>query len=206
MEKSYGCINKNIAIKAFTVFLFALTLSACGNDESNEEKNSPNNKSNSITLLTLSAEGIGAITPNSAFNMHDITLAFPNYSVVEELNYHLGSPYPVIRVSKGVKTIMTINPDQSQKKIFSVIIEDNLVNNELGHPLGTDYSKIYSYGQNEECQLGAEDMAAKVLCYAPGTPNILYVFNGKGGGNTMPPADVLQSWSLESIIWRPKQQ
>jgi len=203
MKKLHGRINKNIAIKAFTIILFTLTLSACGNDDSNKEKNASNNKSKSITL---SADGIGAINANSAFNMHDITLAFPDYSVVEELNYHLGSPYPVIRVSKGVKTIITINPDQSQKKIFSVIVEDNLVNNELGHPLGTDYSKIYSYGQNEECQLGAEDMAAKVLCYAPATPNILYVFNGKGGGNTMPPADVLQSWSLESIIWRPKQQ
>ena len=202
MKKLHGRINKNIAIKAFTIFLFALTLSACGNDESDKEKNA-SNKSKSISL---SADGIGAINANSAFNMHDITLAFPDYSVVEELNYHLGAPYPIIRVSKGVKTIMTINPDQSQKKIFSVIVEDNLVNNELGHPLGTDYSKIYSYGQNEECQLGAEDMAAKVLCYAPATPNILYVFNGKGGGNTMPPADVLQSWSLESIIWRPKQQ
>ena len=203
MKKLHKSISNSIAIKAFTVLFFTVTLNACGGDDTKKEKTSLDTQNKSITMST---EAIGAINSKSTFNMHDITVAFPDYSVVEELNYHLGAPYPVIRISKGVKTIMTINPDQSQKNIFSVIVEDNLVKNELGHPLGTSYSEIYTYGQNEECQLGTEDMAAKVLCYAPKTPNILYVFNGKGGGTNMPPADVLQGWSLESIIWRPKQQ
>ncbi len=202
MKKLHGCISNSFILKALTISFVALVLSGCDNEKSDSKKNSSNELNKEIVM---SADSIGTINADSVFNMHDVTVAFPEYSVVEELNYHLGSPYPVIRVSKGVKTLMTINPDKSQKKIYSVIIEDNLIKNDLGHPLGTDYSKIYTYGQNEECQLGSEDMAAKVLCYAPKTPNILYVFNGKGGGNTMPKADVLQGWSLESIIWRPKQ-
>ena len=201
MKKLHGCIINSCILKALTVSLFTLVLSACDNEQSDSGKTS-SNKQNKI--IAMSTDRIGTITADSVFNMYDITVAFPDYSVVEELNYHLGSPYPIIRVSKGVKTLMIINPDKSQKKIYSVIIEDNLIKNDLGHPLGTDYSKIYTYGQNEECQLGTEDMAAKVLCYAPKTPNILYVFNGKGGGNAMPKADVLQGWSLESIIWRPQ--
>lgn len=203
MKKQHKSTGNKIAIKAFTVLFFTSTLIACGSGEAEKEKGATENTKNKSIVMSTNA--IGAINSDSTFNMHEITLAFPDYSVVEELNYHLGAPYPVIRISKGVKTIMTINPDQSQKNIFSVIVEDNLVENKLGHPLGTSYSKIYTYGQNEDCQLGTEDMAAKVLCYAPKTPNILYVFNGKGGGNNMPPADILQSWSLESIIWRPNQ-
>ncbi len=193
-----GAIFKQLTIACF----ISIFLVSCGNDKDaeNSKKESSSNK-----VIQLSADGVGTINANSAFNMHEVTMSFPDYSVVEELNYHLGAPYPVIRVSKGIKTLLIINPDTKQEKIFSVIIEDNLIKNTLGHRLGTAYNKVYAYGQTEECQLGTEDMAAKVLCYAPKTPNIIYVFNGKGGnGNSVPPADVLQGWSLESIIWRPK--
>lgn len=185
----------------FKVLAISVLLSACSGDDSESKEDSLKAQNTSVVLA---ADSVGSITADSPFNMHKVTLAFPDYSVVEELNYHLGSPYPIIRVSKGVKTIMTINPDKSQEKIYSVIVEDNLIKNSLGHPLGTAYNKVYNYGQTEECQLGTEDMAGKALCYAPKTPNMLYVFNGKGGGSAMPPADVLQGWSLESIIWRPK--
>jgi len=135
-----------------------------------------------------------------------MTLAFSDYNVVEEVGYQFGSPYPVIRISKGIKTLLVINPDATQKNIFSIIIEDNLIKNSLGHRLGTPYNEVYPYGQTEDCQMGLQDMAGKVLCYAPKAPNILYVFNGKTNSvsSVIPPIDELQNWALESIIWRPK--
>ena len=83
----------------------------------------------------------------------------------------------------------------------------SFIKNSLGHALGTAYNKIYSYGQNQKCQAGVEDYSGKLLCYTPEYPNILYVFNGPWTNvaeGKMPPADVLQGWALESIIWRPK--
>ena len=156
--------------------------------------------------IVLSASGVGPINATTSFNMHQMTLAFRDYNVVEELNYDSGTPYPVIRISEGVKTIMTLIPDGSQQNIFSIMIEDNLVVNSLGHQLGTNYSEIYTYGQNEECQAGVDDMSGKAICYAPKTPNILYVFSGStvGEKGVIPAADVLQGWGLDSIIWRPK--
>lgn len=201
MEAQNKLLNKKTIYKRITIIsLGLLFLGACG---SNGEKD----KTTAITdnrQILLSPDNVGPISANSSFNMHEVTVAFPNYSVEEVLNYHLGSPYPVIRVSKGVKTLLVINPDKSQAKVFSIIIEDNLISNTLGHPLGTSFKDIYKYGQTEDCQLGAEDMAGKALCYAPNTPNILYVFNGKGASSNMPTAEILQGWSLESIIWRPK--
>ncbi len=201
MTNQYGQFRQ-AAISFILIVLTSVFISSC--DDNDKDDNNASGGESGKTVI-MSADKVGPINADSPFNMHNITEAFPDYSVVEELNYHLGAPYPVIRVSKGVKTLMIINPDQSQKKIFSVIIEDNLIKNGLGHPLGTTYSKVYAFGQTEECQMGSEDMAGKVLCYAPKTPNVLYVFNGKGanGNNALPPAEVLQGWSLESIIWRP---
>ena len=139
--------------------------------------------------------------------MHQMTVAFSKYSVVEEINYREGQPFPAIKVSEGINTIMSIIPDASQQGIYSVIIEDNIIKNSLGHALGTLYNEIYAYGQNEQCQPGNADFSGKLLCYAPKHPNILYVFNGAWDAVTAgkaPPADILQGWALESIIWRPK--
>ena len=158
------------------------------------------------TSIMLSADGIGPINATTSFNMHQMTVAFGNYNVVEEVNYTEGNPFPAIRISEGVNTIMKIIPDASQQGIYSVMIEDNIVKNSLGHPLGTTYSNIYAYGQNEKCQPGVQDYSGKMLCYAPEFHNILYVFNGTSNNTAgkVPPADVLQGWALESIIWRPK--
>ena len=183
--------------------ILSIGLTACDNDDAKEDTSVP---AEDKTII-LSADGIGPINATTSFNMHQMTLAFSDYSVVEEVNFLEGNPFPAIRISEGVKTIMNIIPDAAHKNIYSVIIEDNIIQNSLGHHLGTTYNKIYTYGQNEQCQAGFSDMSGKVLCYAPNTPNILYVFNGRWDnpvtGKT-PPADILQGWALEEIIWRPK--
>jgi len=184
--------------------VLSLALSSCDNDISKEATESTPQQNTSIIL---SQDGIGPINATTSFNMHQMTLAFSDFSVVEEVNYIEGTPFPAIRISEGVNTIMNIIPDASRQGIYSVIIEDNIIKNSLGHALGTLYNEVYSYGQNEQCQLGVEDLVGKMLCYAPKHPNILYVFNGARKNVTAgkaPATDILQGWALESIIWRPK--
>lgn len=203
MENTASMKRKNPLLVIMVSLFLAIGLIACDNDKPKE---------NATTTLEdqsiiLSADGIGPINATTSFNMHQMTLAFSQYSVVEEVNFQNGNPFPAIRISEGVKTILTIIPDASHQNIYSVIIEDNIIQNSLGHHLGTFYNKVYAYGQNEKCQTGYADMSGKVLCYAPNTPNILYVFNGKWDNpvkGKIPPADVLQGWALEAIIWRPK--
>jgi len=190
------------------ISLSALFLSACDNETVEEITQIPPKVEEDPNAIVLSEDGIGPIQANTTFNMHKMTLAFNQYSVVQELNFANQNSSPIIRISEGVNTIMSIIPDASHEKIYSVIVEDNIVKNGLGHPLGTTYSKIYNYGQNEQCQFGTEeDMSGKVICYAPQYPNILYVFNDNTPDilSAIPPADVLQGWALESIIWRPKK-
>lgn len=196
--------RKSGFITAVLAVSLTFILSSCDNDKKLEsvEIQPPQD-----TSFILSADGIGPINSTTSFNMHQMTVAFSSYNVVEEVKYAEGNPFPAIRISEGVNTIMKIIPDASRQGIYSVIIEDNIVKNSLGHALGTAYNNIYPYGQNEKCQAGVEDYAAKVLCYAPKFPNILYVFNGQWDNATTgksPPADILQGWALESIIWRPK--
>jgi len=201
MNDKHGQLPTNSSLLIGLCLLFATALSACGGDKKTQATAPEEDKS-----IVLSENGVGPINATTSFNMHQMTLAFNDLNVVEELNYQAGSSFPVIRISEGVKTLMTIIPDASQQNIFSIIVEDNLIINSLGHRLGTNYSDVYADGQYEDCQAGTNDMSGKVMCYAPKTPNILYVFNGTRAGETgiVPTADILQAWGLESIIWRPK--
>ena len=196
--------RKNGLLSTIIIVSLSFILSSCDNEKEieNTDTSTPQD-----TSIILSADGIGPINATTSFNMHQMTVAFSDYNVVEEVNYSEGNPFPAIRISEGVNTVMKIIPDASRQGIYSVIIEDNIVKNSLGHPLGTAYNAIYTYGQNEKCQAGFQDFSGKALCYAPEFPNILYVFNDATNNVTagkLPAADVLQGWALESIIWRPK--
>jgi len=188
--------------KIITVVALSTFLSACSNDD--DKKTTV--VTDTIPEIVLSADGVGPLNASTSFNMHQMTVAFSDYSVEEVINFQQSAPYPVVRISKNGNSLITVNPDPSRQNIYSIIIEDNKVKNSLGHHLGSVYNDVYTYGQTEKCQAGIQDMSGKVLCYAPKTPNILYVFNGKwnGADGKIPPAEILQDWILESIVWRPK--
>jgi hypothetical protein len=158
-------------------------------------------------LEMLSADGIGPINAQTPFNLHDITMAFQGLNVTQNSNFNSGKEYPTINVAKDIKTLLIINPDVKHEKIFSVMVKDNLIGNRLGHSIGTRYADIYAYDKTEECAPGTEELAGKVLCYAPKTGNILYLFSGQWNGdkNKVPPKETLANWTLEAMIWKPIQ-
>ncbi|MGB3916614.1 DUF1131 family protein [Thiothrix litoralis] len=156
-------------------------------------------------LEMLSVDGIGPINGETPFNLHDITMAFQGLNVAQRTNYADGEEYPVITVSKGMKPLLTINPDAKQEKVFSVMVDDNLIGNRLGHSIGSKFTDVYTFGATEECAAGSEEFSGKVLCYAPKTGNVLYLFGGtwNGPNGSVPPKDVLAKWQMEAIIWKP---
>jgi len=155
--------------------------------------------------LFVSERGVGPINGNTSFNISDITRAFPNYNVVEQLNFQEGESYPVILVSKGPKRLFSINPTLDLKSIYSIVVEDNLISNALTHRLGTMFTDIYDENTAYNCRPGEDDMSGKVLCMTPKRSNLLYLFVGQWDGpkNKLPPSTVLYKWALEAIIWKP---
>ena len=194
--------------KAILLCLSFILLGACSNDSDDangQSKPVAVSNNSSSEAIVLSTNGIGPINNNTSFNIHDITQLFNELNVSQQTSFQEGDSYPVIRVAKGAKTLMTINPTADLNGIYSVVVEDNLIQNHLGHRLSTKFSNIYNYGQVEKCQAGQEELSGKTICYAPKARNILYIFKGRWSGpnNEIPPEDVLASWTLNSIIWKP---
>ncbi len=180
-------------------------LSGCGENDDLQGQATQTTNTSADTIV-LSNDGVGSINSATPFNIHKITETFPELNVSQQTNFQEGEAYPVIRVAKGAKTLMTINPTADHKAIYSIVVEDNLIHNNLGHRLSTKFSNIYSINHVEKCLAGQEELSGKTICYAPNQRNILYVFAGRWNGpdREMPPEDVLATWTLDSIIWKPQ--
>ena len=183
--------------------LLMALVSGCSDD--NKQPTLQMSEPSSGNRINLSSNKIGPITAKTPFNIHHITQAFHGLNISQQTSFQKGEAYPVIRVAKGAKTLMTINPTSDQKGIYSIVIEDNLIHNQLGHRLSTQFSDIYSFGNVEKCLAGKEELSGKTICYAPNARNILYIFTGRWNGpnGEIPPEDVLSTWTLDAIIWKP---
>ncbi len=187
------------AITRLLPIIASVTLAACQED-------APQSPSIPVKPLEmLSIGGVGPLNAQTPFNLHDITAVFPNLNVAQQTNFTEGQAYPIITVSKDLKLLLTINPELKHEKIFSVMVHDNLIGNQLGVAIGMPFRDVYSYGHTEECAAASEELTGKVLCYAPRVGNILYLFSGKWSGptNAIPPQEVLGDWKIEAIIWKP---
>jgi len=203
-------MGKSMSIKTFHsigTLLTILMLSGCGEEITTVHNTNLIQEANASekNRLTVSSQGVGPINRSTPFNISTITRAFPNYNVVEQLNFQEGESYPEISVSKGAKRLLTIHPALDLKSIYSIVVEDNLVENSLTHRLGTMFTDIYTGNVAYNCQPGIEEMSGKVLCMTPKASNMLYLFVGKwdGADDKTPPSTVLYNWALEAIIWKP---
>ncbi|MCK5812646.1 MAG: DUF1131 family protein [Cocleimonas sp.] len=193
-------------IKFLLLFTLLSFISSCDNGTSEDYAEINDRRtSTSSTTIVLDKNKVGPIDAGSPFNIHHFTQAFQGFNVSQQTSFQEGEAYPVIRIAKGAKTLITINPNVDQTGIYSILIEDNLVHNQLGHRLGTLFSDVYSYGKVEKCRAGQEELSGKAICYAPKTRNILYIFSGRWSGpdGEIPPEKVLSTWALDAIIWKP---
>lgn len=190
-------------VRSIGIILLFSTISACNSDDPQETNKTTTPIEKKIILSTA---GVGPLNVKTPFNIHQITLAFDDYSVTEYTKFQQGASTPVIRVSEGGTPLLIINPDTGGDNIFSIIVNSKQIGNTLGHELGNRYQDVYNHENKEPCVSGAEELSGKVLCIAPKTPNIIYQFNGQWDGpdGETPPIDILSNWTLEAIIWKPK--
>jgi len=180
--------------------LLLLCLSACDGDSSQVAE-----AAETKPLFILSADGVGPLNGDTPFNFVRIGEAFQNYNVAQETHFLKGEKFPVITVKQRVTPLLSINPDYREEGVFSIVVHNNLIGNGLGHQIGDKFNEIYSYGNTEECGPGMDEWVGKVMCYAPQTRNVLYLFSGNQQmeDNKVPSPDVMMDWALESIVWKP---
>ena len=155
--------------------------------------------------LSVSDKGLGGITRATRFHQTELQKALRGYHIKPEKRSTEGEPYPVFLVMDQKALLATINPTEDHKKIFSIRITSNKISNTHGPAIGTKYSAIYGGNVSKECAGGAEEMSGAVICPAPKSRNVGYVFRGKSNGpdGVVPRIAVLKDFAVSEIVWRP---
>jgi len=82
-------------------------------------------------------------------------------------------------------------------------VMDKNISTESGVKIGTRFSELYSKAFNA-CQKGSGADSQNVICKAPNSQHISYVFSGDWHGpeGLMPADDTLKNWTLNKIVWQ----
>lgn len=154
--------------------------------------------------MAISEQGVGPLNKNTPFDQRAVQKIFPMLKVTRSVSSTEGEEFSILKVSDDKGLLFTINPDGDSKGIFSVLFEKNRIPNRLGNIVGDRYKRIYQ-GHAGECSLGEEEYAGTVICLAPGSKHVYYLFNGTWDGSDfeMPPAGILGAWTISAILWKP---
>ena len=157
------------------------------------------------SILSISEKGLAGIDSKTKFSTDKIQELFPKFDIVEDVSSTEGEEFPIFRIKRDSQDILVINPTNDHQYIFSIQIKSKNVVNKLGPNLGFSYYQIYSDQMNKNCFPGIEELSGKVICSAPRSKRLMYIFSGTWSGpdGVLPPIETLQSWKLVEIVWKP---
>lgn len=153
--------------------------------------------------LEVNENGVGKIQRNTPFDAAKISALLPGFEAHTFTAFMHGNPYPVIRITRHDKEVMIISPDEEKTGIASIAVLHPDVKTPKGKRLGDPFEKVYD--DTSSCTPAEKELAGKVLCRAPESSHLFYLFSGprKGPVHELPSPGDLREWAIDEIIWKP---
>ena len=185
------------------ILILALSIYISGNTQNNSDSTLPAYPSK-IDIIA-NENGIGSLTSKTPFDQNALQIIFPNWDIRKTISMAKDKEVTVYKVFNKKALLLTINPNPDNKTIFSIEIMNNQINNELGPQIGFTYSQVFKNAPSLYCELQTEQLSGSVLCQDPKSKNVSYLFTGKYNGSEeeLPPPEILGSWKIKEIIWKP---
>ncbi len=155
--------------------------------------------------LRLTSVGVGPISSKTKFDESEIQKLFPKLKIKRSVSSSEGEEFPVLQGYENDKLLFTIYPSAGSKNIFSVVTSNDDVKNALGPKIGSVFADVYKSPNLAKCDPGMEEMSGEVICSAPESSSVKYIFKGSWNGpdGEIPPANILRTWRITQIAWRP---
>ncbi len=151
---------------------------------------------------TVGDAGVGKIGAATPLNQDALASELGGgYHLRGGMETHHGSIVAFYQALKD-NQVMMVFYGPTGGTVRRVDITDKSVASQWGVKIGTGFSDLYSkaYGA---CQRGSGDDRDAVICAAPQSAHVSYVFSGiwHGPEELLPADDALKSWQVSKIIW-----
>lgn len=152
--------------------------------------------------LTMSDRGLGDITAGAHVDSETIGEALGGQyrvrSGMKTANGGIISFYEALRDNKLAVVI-----EEERGLVSKITSLDPEIESMGGVKIGAEFSTLYSKAFGA-CRRGTGDDADFVVCNAPESAHLFYLFNGqwRGPQGLIPSDDTLKSWKLRKMVWR----
>lgn len=154
--------------------------------------------------LTLTAEGVGGV--NSATLMTETAIndgLNDSYILRSGMQTEQGNIVKIFEGRKDGKTQIRLSGPENGT-VQRIVVSDPGISTEWDTAEGTLFSDIYPQAVAGACTLTTEfDDSAQVMCIAPQSNRVSYVFHGTwfGPETLMPSDDILKKWTVSHMVW-----
>ncbi|WP_058912654.1 RpoE-regulated lipoprotein [Entomohabitans teleogrylli] len=151
--------------------------------------------------LAVSEKGVGGLNALTPLESEAIEKGLgSDYRVRSGMRMENGNMVRYFEALRDSKLAVVVEGDRS---VSEITVLDEAIKTDGGVAIGTPFHELYdkAYGA---CQQGSGDEQMLVVCKAPGSQHIEYLFAGqwRGPEGLMPSDDTLKSWTLNKIVWR----
>jgi len=156
--------------------------------------------------FTVTDQGVGPINALTPFDKIELEKILKNYLIMEGTSSALGATSTIFRVSdEDGAELFVLYPNADNTGVSLIVITSPSITDPLGVSVGTTYDTIFGDQLVADAYPGIQHYTGHVLCHAPGSTNLTYVFQGDwtGPDGIIPPLNVLQSWTLKEISCQP---
>jgi hypothetical protein len=160
----------------------------------------------STKAVCISENGVGPINDKTNFDRIKIGELFPKCIVEKITRATEGEEFPALQIIENGDVLFVINPDINRNSIFSIEIKSSRIRNESGPGIGCTYSQVFKDSLSSDCTAGNEGYSGFVLCRDIRSKHVYYLFSGEydGPDNELPPLNILRTWKIKEIIWKPR--
>lgn len=153
--------------------------------------------------ITVTDQGVGGITAATPLNEQALDKALNgDYRLRNGMETENGGIVSFYQALKDNEVKLTAY-GASSGRVGRVEVMDKNIASAWGVKMGTVFSSLYSkaYGA---CHKGTGEDRDAVVCAAPQSAHVDYVFTGDWSGpeSLMPADDTLKNWHVGKIVWR----
>ncbi|HKS32227.1 MAG TPA: RpoE-regulated lipoprotein [Enterobacteriaceae bacterium] len=150
----------------------------------------------------VNEQGVGALTSTTALEESALNDALDgDYRLRSGMKTADGKIVRYFEALKDDKVALVINGESGTVSRIEVLEEGIATASDV--KIGTPFSDVFDKAFGH-CVSATGDDIGSVLCKAPYSQHISYLFSGdwRGPQGLMPPDDTLKTWTISKIIWQ----
>lgn len=164
-----------------------------------------------LVEMIATDDGIGPLTIRTLFSEDSIKKIFHDFdvSLTKSMLYSEGIAFPAIQVKKGQAELFTIysradSQASEPAPIFGVVSKSPLIRGPQRVKVGDRFAKVFR-GAQEKCVPGMEEISGYIVCLAPKSQRLYYVFSASENSalpdGVLPPRKDLLKSKIVMLVW-----